>query len=440
MRYKDKFRFVRKNMRKNRSRVFMTVLATAMGCAFLIVLASVGFGLQRSVVSEITEGRLLTEISIFGKKAGEDNYQPLTFEDIQKLEPMNNVKAVTRRQYVAQSPHYAVEGLRTQASTITVHMPSEAKAGFELSEGRLPQADDEVLVGYNFAEMLKTPGQTEGAAGTPLASSALLGKTMDMQVALSEEENAKTLSLPVKVVGIGKAPTREWKQDQAVYISEPTLKKIEDFTGSPRGEFQQKDRPGAEVREARTGYDQVNLYANDVQSVKKLASDMKEMGYMTHSIANELEQVNTIFLILKIGLIIVGTIAILIASIGIYNTMTMAVTERAQDIGIMKAIGAHPKTIKSVFLIESSYIGILGSLVGTAVAYIISIGVNLALPLVITNFLDTKSPEGLQFSYIPLSLTLICVAISLGVAILSGMRPAARATRTDVLKALRRDI
>lgn len=73
------------------------------------------------------------------------------------------------------------------------------------------------------------------------------------------------------------------------------------------------------------------------------------MGYSTYSAQNELKQINVIFLIIKIGLITVGTVAVLIASIGIFNTMTMAVTERAQDIGIMKAIGAHPGVIKKSF-------------------------------------------------------------------------------------------
>ncbi|WP_249661852.1 ABC transporter permease, partial [Lysinibacillus fusiformis] len=76
-----------------------------------------------------------------------------------------------------------------------------------------------------------------------------------------------------------------------------------------------------------------------------------------------LDQMNVFFLVLKIGLIFVGTIAVLIASIGIFNTMTMAVTERTREIGVLKAIGASPKLIQRLFLMESTFIGILGTLI-----------------------------------------------------------------------------
>jgi acetoin utilization transport system permease protein len=174
--------------------------------------------------------------------------------------------------------------------------------------------------------------------------------------------------------------------------------------------------------------------------VSGIQKEIKKLNYASHSVADELEQINTVFLVVKIGLILVGTIALIIASIGIYNTMTMAVTERAQDIGIMKAIGAHPKTVKSVFLIESSFIGALGALIGTIVAYIVSIAVNLIVPEVLRQMSNSKSAVNVTLSYIPASLTLLSVAISIGVAVLSGWRPAKRATQVDVLKALRRDI
>src|SRR5690606_1461035 len=122
------------------------------------------------------------------------------------------------------------------------------------------------------------------------------------------------------------------------------------------------------------------------------------------------------------------------------NTMTMAVTERAPDIGIMKAIGANPKTIKNIFLLESSYIGILCALFGTITAYVISNIVNFSLPFIVEGIFDEPMSEGIVLSHIPISLTLISVVICLTVTIFSGWRPAQRATRVDVLKAMRREI
>ncbi|RKJ12055.1 ABC transporter permease, partial [Butyricicoccus sp. 1XD8-22] len=155
---------------------------------------------------------------------------------------------------------------------------------------------------------------------------------------------------------------------------------------------------------------------------------------------NEMKQVNMVFTIMKIGLILVGTIALIIASIGIYNTMTMTVTERAPDIGIMKAIGANPSIIKKIFLLESIYIGLIGAFVGTVVAYGVSFAVNFSLPLVVESMFNESPPKNLLFSYIPWTLSLISIAICLIITIFSGWRPAQRATRVDVLQAMRREI
>ncbi|MEC3882798.1 FtsX-like permease family protein [Halobacillus sp. HZG1] len=187
-------------------------------------------------------------------------------------------------------------------------------------------------------------------------------------------------------------------------------------------------------------YSDVQVIAGNMEKVEQLSQNLKDEGYYIYSVTEELDQINVVFAVVKVGLIVVGTIALLIASIGIYNTMSMAVTERTQDIGIMKAIGGHPKMIRSIFLMESGYIGLMGAFVGVVIAYLVSVGINMLLPLVIQQAFDQTIEETIQLSYIPPYLALICVALSIGVAMLSGLKPAKKATRIDVLSALRRDV
>ena len=139
MKLTDQFRFVQQNMKKNKTRVFMTILATAMGCAFLIVLASVGFGLHKSVIKDMTEQQIVTEIQVHGKKTEDGNYQAITKKDIAYFEKLAKVKAVTRRIQLGQRVIYEIDNYQVDAETIVTHMPSEVKAGFELSKGRLPK-------------------------------------------------------------------------------------------------------------------------------------------------------------------------------------------------------------------------------------------------------------------------------------------------------------
>jgi acetoin utilization transport system permease protein len=451
MKLTDQFRFVRQNMKKNKTRLFMTVLATAMGCTFLIVLASVGFGLQKSIVDKMIGDRMVTAIDIYGIESKNDVDRNIGAKNIEYLRSVDHVKAVTYRNFIQQPLNPTVEGVVANSNgTVNVDFDAETKAGFALSSGRLPQKPDEVVIGFNIRETQKGATEENGnkpKADTPLAKE-WLGKVMNLKVRqLAEDGTEQTTTIPVTIVGISEKPSREWVTDTMVYIGSDILSQIESFTHTQWGAMRlpaDKNNPNSGngtlgLQDPRQ-YNSVQAIADTANHVKGIADEIRGKGYYSHSIANELKQVNLVFLIMKIGLGFVGTIAILIASIGIFNTMTMAVTERAQDIGIMKAIGAHPSTIRRIFLLESSLIGLLGAIIGTAVAYIISVTVNIGLPIIIEGFMKQKVPEDFIFSLIPPQLAVVACLISLGVALMSGSRPAKRATRIDVLRALRRDI
>ncbi|NKE06185.1 ABC transporter permease [Mesobacillus selenatarsenatis] len=448
MRLKDQFKFVRQNMKKNRTRLFMTILATAMSVAFLIVLASVGFGLHKSIVKETLERRIVTEIEVPGKEEPNNGFRQLTNEDISYFEEIKDVKAVTRRKNL-QNYRFEVDQHQTNAQAVVAHMPSETKAGLELSDGRLPKAENEVVVGFHFFQDLRPNKEVTEELYNEKGQikekfrykGELVGKKISMEVIKFEGGKEVKKPLEVTVVGIRKKPTKEWIYDNVVFVSEGVLKQVEEFTGTPRGMMKDPNNPDMELPAIPADqYDQVNVYAKDMESVKDITAQLKENNYPSYSVINELKDVNVMFTIVKAGLIFIGTIAIIIASIGIYNTMTMAVTERAPDIGIMKAIGANPKTIKKIFLLESSYIGLIGAAIGTLVAYAISFIVNFGLPLIIKQAFGEEPPEGLVFSYIPYTLPLISFIICYLVTILSGLRPAQRATKVDVLRAMRREV
>jgi acetoin utilization transport system permease protein len=238
----------------------------------------------------------------------------------------------------------------------------------------------------------------------------------------------QSVEIQATIVGVLKQPPKEWLKDSTVVMDEQALK----WAASILSEEDQLliDR-----------YQNVLVYADDMQYVSGIADKIREAGYNVYSVVNELNKVDAIFLFVKLGLLFVGAIAVLIAAIGIYNTMTMAVTERTQDIGIMKAIGASPSSIRSIFLMESSFIGVVGTLIGTLVAFLVSLAANKMIPLILSSQSENKEEAfDFVFSYIPFTLIWVSAAISVGSAILSGMRPARRATEIDVLQALRRDI
>jgi len=424
MKWTDRLRFVRQNMAKNKSRVFMTVLAAAMGCAFLIMLASVAFGLQNSLIKEITEGQTLTRIELYDKEVGGERAQP-DDSDIAKLAGMTHVRAVTPRGYLP-TPNVQAGEFEGRSNAMLVDFEAERKAGLELSEGRLPQQPGEAVVGFHYRDALVTPDSGTRYEGE------LLGLELLMVVEQYEEdpetgEMAKIgeSTTALTVVGVSEQPAREYAMNTDILLDRTMYPQL---------------MPQSAALGLPEPLDAIYVYADDASRLPKLTQAMRDEGYRLYSPSDQIQEMELLFTVMKIGLGFVGTIAVLIASIGIFNTMTMAVTERAQDIGIMKAIGANPRTIRSIFLLESAGIGMLGAAIGGAVAYGLSALVNAVLPPILSGVIDSEVPADFTFSSIPLGLTLASVGISLAVAILSGVRPAARATRIDVLRALRRDL
>ncbi|MGD6816959.1 ABC transporter permease [Metabacillus sp. 113a] len=436
MKLKDQINFVRQNIKKNRLRVFTTVLATTMGCSFLIVLASVGFGFQRSVTEEIQKQQVLTEVTINGLQKKDEEARPVTSKQINDIKNTENVKAVVTRNVINVPARAEFEGRTGQNFlSIITDMEQEKKASLSLDRGRMPEKPNEIVVGYHFGSQLyteKEQAQLEQFNSNPESGAkkpeGFKEDLLDKKVAfIYTDENGKEKNYEFTVTGIAKKPARDFMEDTNVMIGQNMLKELAPLVDP---EFDPNE----------ITYSNVMAYASSIDQVDGLTKALKEKGYLVYSITEELESMNLFFNAFKIGLIFVGTIAVLIASIGIFNTMTMAVTERTQQIGIMKAIGAQPKMIRRLFLMESAWIGVAGSIIGVVISYGIGWAANQIVPMILQSTAGGGAPLEMQISYIPLSLVLIASAISIGVAILSGLRPAVKATNIDVLSALRREI
>ncbi len=327
MKFIDQFRFVRQNMKKNKTRLFMTVLATAMGCTFLIVLASVGFGLQKSIVDDMVGDRMVTAIDIYGIESNNDVDRVIGTNNIEYLRTVDHVKAVTYRNYVQQSLNPKIDGQVVGANAVVnLDFAAESKAGFGLSSGKLPQKPYEVVVGFNIRQKPQQSGTDGETPDEAPPAKEWLGKVMDLEVKqLGEDGKERMMKLPVTIVGISEQPSREWLADSNIYIGNEILTEIEAFTQTQWGALLLKADPNdlqSEQIEQPPGlqdprqYNQVQAIADGANRVKGIAEEIREKGYMSHSIASELKQVNLVFMIMKIGLGFVGTKVYSIATHG----------------------------------------------------------------------------------------------------------------------------
>ncbi|KPN95834.1 ABC transporter permease [Lysinibacillus sp. ZYM-1] len=439
MLFKDQLDFVTQHIKKNKLRVFMTILAATMGCAFLIVLASIGFGLQESLRNEILSNETVTKIQVYGDKQ-------FTDDQVQEIKKIEHVETVLETISVNASAHSFIDDRDTTSTIVLTDMTDFEQVNGKLSEGTYPSKPNEIVVGYHFAQTLLNEADRNAIAekskkaeaeGTYYDGSeegykeSLVGQTINLSLVPNTSTNEETEKMSYTIVGVMEKPSYDWMVDNTIHMDtaqKPALVENLSTLGEATGE--------------ELFYSEFNIFADTMENVKPILEKLKDGGYSVYSVTEQLDQMNVFFLVLKIGLIFVGTIAVLIASIGIFNTMTMAVTERTREIGVLKAIGASPKLIQRLFLMESTFIGFFGTLIAVIISYAISFAANAALPLILKAATGEEAfaTNDITFSLIPWQLVVIAAAISVGVAMISGYRPARKATKIDVIQALRQEL
>ncbi len=140
----------------------------------------------------------------------------------------------------------------------------------------------------------------------------------------------------------------------------------------------------------------------------------------------------------------IGAISMLVAAIGIMNTMIMSVSERTKEIGIMKALGCYVSDIRKLFLLEAAGIGFLGGLIGSILSSIVSLIVNIIYSL--TQDIDTSSFSTMfkgmmenRISVIPVWLFLFGIIFSMAFGLVSGAYPAEKAVKISPLEAMKNE-
>jgi len=170
--------------------------------------------------------------------------------------------------------------------------------------------------------------------------------------------------------------------------------------------------------------------ANLVQSVQDA---IKKMGFNTFSILDATQSLRRFFAVLDVFLGIFGSLALAVASMGIVNTLVMAILERRHEIGVMKAIGASDGDVKKLFFAEAGVMGLLGGGMGVAIGWAIGRAINFGTDI----YLHSQDLPSENIWSVPWWLVAGAITFSILVSMLSGLYPAARAAKLDPVKALR---
>jgi putative ABC transport system permease protein len=192
-------------------------------------------------------------------------------------------------------------------------------------------------------------------------------------------------------------------------------------------------RDTTNVANGMPAYTTVEVHVKSPTQVQAVEDAIKKMGFNTFSIVDATRSLRQFFAVLDLFLGIFGSLALAVASIGIINTLVMAILERRREIGIMKAIGASDGDVKGLFFAEAGVMGVFGGLVGVALGWAIGRVINLGTNVYLKR--QHFPPE--QIWFVPWWLVLGAIAFAIVVSLLSGLYPASRAARLDPVQALR---
>ena len=180
-------------------------------------------------------------------------------------------------------------------------------------------------------------------------------------------------------------------------------------------------------------YSSISVRVNGAKQVLPVEDPVRKMGFNTFSILDATRSLRQFFAVLDLFLGIFGSLALAVASIGIVNTLVMAILERRREIGIMKAIGASDSDVKTLFFAEAGAMGILGGVVGVALGWAIGQAINLGTNI----YLKRQSLPPEHFWAVPWWLVAFGIIFAFLVSLVSGLYPAGRAARLDPVQALR---
>lgn len=181
------------------------------------------------------------------------------------------------------------------------------------------------------------------------------------------------------------------------------------------------------------GYPAARVQLRDEAAFEPVRAAIEAEGLFATGFRERFAQLQRLFAVLDGSLLVIGLIALLVATLGIANTMAMNVMERRREIGVMKAVGGEDATVLRLFLVESLLLGALGAALGLAVGWAVTRLLNAG----VNAYLARLGVAPLEVFHAPPGVVLGIAALALGVAALAGLAPARRAARVEPVEALR---
>jgi putative ABC transport system permease protein len=426
----DLLSLVVENLARRKGRVALTAVGVIIGTAAVVLLVSLGSGLQQNAANQLGGIGDLTKINVspnfreFDPTTGQPIIDaPLNDAALAQMREMEGVTAVIPQDFLQGWAMMNVDRLEIWGQLLGVGTNNLADLGLRSAQGSLELLPGTVIVGSqvpnNFFDPRARPGQE------PAEPPDLLNKQITFTLIKYSEDGVEIRkTVRARVAGV-LAEARD-EADYSIYMP---LKEVEAmnvwFTG------QRLDRN-------KTGYSTVIVRAAALDQVLAIADHITALGFQAWTPQSFVQGINSFYIVLQVIFGGVGAIALLVAAIGIANTMAMSILERTREIGLMKAVGATNRHVLSVFLGESAGIGFIGGLGGVAVGWSLGQVVNVfAIAYLAGQAAQTGGPPPTVAVATPAWLPLFALVFATVIGLLSGLYPALRAATLSPIAALK---
>lgn len=398
MKFSDLFLLSTRMFKARTSRTFLTILGMSVGIGAILFLVSLGYGLQNTLLEKITTSDSLLTLDVTEDRA---QAAQLNSASVQKMKEINGVSDVSPAfQLDSQGK---MEDLTTDLSVTVVDSLYLKLGGVKLSEGRLINDDeiDGVIISSSVAQIF---GKSAGEIIGKLANLSFFMPENSNQSETGKARGKINTNESFKIIGVIES------EDSVVYVN------VKSFNGFEVSKFSQ-----------------VKVKCQESKIMAGVQGQITDLGFSVSSLSETVDQANKIFRIVKIVLMLFGIIALVVSAIGMFNTMTIALLERTEEIGIMKSIGASDTMVSLMFIMEATIMGFLGGVVGIIIGWLEGRTFNLIVNLIATHF----GGEKVNLFYSPFWFVSSIIIFSAVVGFLTGVIPARRASGVDPLEALR---
>lgn len=385
-----------KNLMTRKLRTTLTVMGIVIGVGFIVFLVSLGFGLQRISTSEIANLDALKVIDVSSGKSKVIKVDDGSLEKFKKLANVTQVEPVAslvgKVAYKKSEVESVVYGKNIEYLKLE---------DVQLDRGSIYTSNYQKQAIVNKS-ILNRFGITENEdfIGEEITAKITLEKTNEAGETVNEDKWEK-----FKIIGVISDSGSPY-----IYVPLEVLKEL-----------------GVDK------YSGAKVMVTTKESVDTTKSQIENLGFRVTSLKNTVDQINQFFAIFQLILVAFGAIAVIIAVLGMFNTLTISLLERTREISFMKVMGATKKDVWWLFIVESIIIGGSGALIGVFSSVLISSSLNQTL----ISLAEKTGNKPVAIFYTPMGFIMGITAITIFISFITGIYPSVRAMKIDPLETLR---